>query len=319
MALVTLQGDVPIAAVVGSCRVLRDRVVAELLAGWQGPVQRGVDPAQLPAILLDLGTPNLFGEPSLSVCALDDKMIAKYQEQIANTAAQPGQGGQLLLLFDKLPAKRGDKLFPVLRERDAVAEVSSPDPRRMVDWLVEQMHACDQAVNRPRDVAEDILSHRGSDPDVALQTWETLRDFAGDEPVGPEHVAAMLSDVAESPVYEFTNAFVAGEARRCLQILYAGRGLAPEMALGAVANELRKMLACLEHEDDKEVYRRAGLRGRPGRGMYYVRKRASGLGRRCLGRLLAGVLQTQAKLRLTGTDPQLAMETLVLNVRRILQ
>ncbi|MFW5829393.1 MAG: hypothetical protein ACOCXA_03950 [Planctomycetota bacterium] len=320
-----LLSDVPIYAIVGSSHLLRAQALHSLLASWSGEVQRGCDPEHLAAALLDLQTPSMFGGGGCRVFSLDERVLIKQQDQLATAAAQTANGSHLVLLLDKLLPKRAagklpaDRLGAVLRQRDALIEVAPPDARALVEWLIEQFLASDHGVERPREVAAAIVQHRGADPDVAILTWQMVRDYAGDEPVRPEHVAALLDDIAESPVYEFTNAFVGGEARKALAVLYGGRGLHPDPALAALANELRKMLACLEHEDDKEVYRRAGLRGRPGRGMYYTRKRATGLGRRCLARLLDGVLQTQSRLRQTGTDPLLAMETLILHAQRLLR
>lgn len=312
-------------AVVGRSCLLRDRRLAELLSDWQGPQTRSIDDADLPERLLALATPSLFAAPGVHVVTLDERALGRQQARLVQAAQQPPSAGHLVLLLPAFLPKRAtpklpaDALGPLLEAQGAVHRVSEPDPRRLVDWLVAEINADPAPAEQARDIAEALLRYQGADVDTLLQALALCRTLAGDEVFSPLHVRALMNEVAEAPVYEFTNAFVAGEARRCLVLLYAGQGLSPEMALGALGNELRKMLACLEHEDDKEVYRRAGLKGRPGRGMYYVRKRASGLGRRCLTRLLNGVLQTQRSLRQNGTDALLAMETLVLNAQRVIR
>ncbi|MFW5846506.1 MAG: hypothetical protein ACOCXJ_09795 [Planctomycetota bacterium] len=314
-----------ISAVVGSSVLLRRDLVAELVAEWSGPVHRATEPDDLPERLVAIATPSLFASQELHVLGCSERILARNQDRLVAAAEGEPSAGRILLVLDRLLPKRAqkgqpaDRLGPVLEKAGALHRLSEPDPRQLVDWLVVHMLQQAGSVERPRDVAEALLRHRGQSIDEVLQALETARVYAGEEDLAPRHVQELMDDVAISPIYEFTNAFVGGEARRCMVLLYAGQGIKPEQALAAVANELRKMLACLETDDDKDAYRRAGLKGRPGRGMYYVRKRAGGLGRLCLLRLLDGVLQANARLRRSGTDAQLVMETLVLQAQRVIR
>ena len=69
--------------------------------------------------------------------------------------------------------------------------------------------------------------------------------------------------------------------------------------------------------DDGEVAKWINARGRPN--LYYARQRARNLGRAVLVRLLTGCLHTQRLLRQSGTNAELALETLVLHAQRIIR
>ena len=65
--------------------------------------------------------------------------------------------------------------------------------------------------------------------------------------------------------------------RGALRLLHADRGLDPEPVLAGLANEIRRCLACLVCDDDSDVHRLLGRKGKASN-LHYVRKRAGGLG-----------------------------------------
>ena len=91
-------------AIVGPSVRLRDALLAEVLAGWSGPVQRLIEPAELATLLLDLDTPSLFGDSALLVIRADQNFVVKHAEAVLAQLARPISAGALVLLRRMLRA-----------------------------------------------------------------------------------------------------------------------------------------------------------------------------------------------------------------------
>ena len=141
--------------------------------------------------------------------------------------------------------------------------------------------------------------------------------YAGEGPITPEAVEALVVGTAERPIWEFTGAVLEGNAARAIALMHAGEGLEAQRALSALVSELRKLIACCATSDDALAARLSGARGRPN--LYYARQRARQLGKACLQRLLRGCQLTQRQLRQGGGNLELALETLVLHAQRIIR
>ena len=305
--------------VLGTSLVLRDELIAGLLAPWRGPVKRVGEPTDLERIILDLDTPSLFEEPACWLVRADARYLRKHAETLLR-GCRPGGGACLVLTAPGLDkgGKAGDALSQLvkrLKSDQAWHEVTPPDGREIAAWLSARLTTLPQGVERPLQVAEALLEHLGEEPDALLAAVAALAIYSGEAALTPAAVEELVVGTAARPIWEFTGAVLEGNARRALELLHAGEGLEPQRALSALASEVRKLLACCATADDALAARWSGTRGRPN--LYYARQRARNLGRTALLRLLHGCQLTQRQLRQGGADHELAVEMLVLHAQRI--
>ncbi|MDA3963305.1 MAG: hypothetical protein PF961_21170 [Planctomycetota bacterium] len=307
--------DARLHAVVGASWRLRDDVLAQLLADWSGPVKRLVEPKDLHAIVLGLDTPSLFEAAACYVLSAEDKYLSRNREVLLPLCEGPATAGVLIVVTGRLP--KNEALGKRLAAAGSYHDVSVPSGRELEGWLIGRLMELEDGVDQPRSVAEALIDHRGSDIDGLLAAVQQAVDYAGDGPLTAAAVNAVVGGDADQPVWAFTDAVLQGQAARAIKQLHAGSGLEAHQALGVLVGELRKALCCLATEDDAEAGRFAGLRGRPR--LYHARRRARELGRRCLLRLLNGALQGQRELRRGGVDADQIIETLCLNVQRVIR
>lgn len=306
--------------VAGSSRILRDDLVTTLLVGWTGPVKRIGEPSDLSRIVLDLDTPSLFEDPALWLVRADGRYLRKHADLLLATVGPATAGVMVLTVPENERVKASEplgKLQKALGGLGAWHEAGPPDAKEIVGWLLQRVTGHPQGVERPRQVAESLVEHLGAEVDALLGALEVAAIHAGDGPITPEGIHAVVAGSAERPIWEFTNAFMEGNGRKAIELMHAGEGLEPQRALSSLASEVRKLLACTETADDGEVGKWIGAHGRPN--LYYARQRARNLGRAPLLRLLTGCLQTQRQLRQGGTDHELALETLVLHAQRVVR
>lgn len=294
---------------------LREDALARLAQGWEGPVRRAVEPDDLETLLLGLDTPSLFEPAALWIVRCDERWLARHRARLAPLAGAPVAGGVLVLACEKLG--RGDVLGRALAKAGALHVVEPPGGRELAAWLAERLAADARPADRPHEVAEILVRHRGEDVDALLAAAEQARLYAGEEPLDAAAANAVVGGDVEQPVWAFCDAVLSGAAGKAIRLLHAGRGLDPHQAAAVLAAELRKALACLASEDDRHAAALAGLRGQPR--LYHARRRAAELGRRCLLRLLRGVLQVARDLRRSGVDDVLVVETYILNARRVIR
>ncbi|MBA3708358.1 MAG: hypothetical protein H0W83_06030 [Planctomycetes bacterium] len=302
-------------AVVSDSSRLRDEALADVLQGWNGPLKRLSEPADLPGILIDLDTPSLFDPATLWVLRADDKYLKRHNEVLTDAAAKPVANGVILLVASALDGK--SKLAKALSSRGTLIAVESPGPKEIIDWLCGRLSSRHEAVERPRDVAEELVEHVGFEVDALLATIDTVSLYVAGGPLTAKAVYAVASGTGERPIYEFTGAVLDGNARRAIELLHAGSGIAPQQALSALTTETRKLIACCESSDDSEAMSWSGMKGRGN--LYYARKRARDLGKPNLVRLLHGMILAQRQLRQTGSDTELTLETLALNAQRVIR
>lgn len=307
--------------ITGDSLVLRDELLPQVLDGWMGPVKRVVEPADLGRIVLDLDTPSLFEDPALWLVRCDGRYLRKHAEQLLPLAGNPSVAGVVVMSLDGPDkGKAGDavaKLVKALDAAGAVHQAEVPDAKAVVDWLSARLDRHPQGATHPRRVAEALVEHLGDNLDALLAAVAVVAIHADQGPLTAEGVDALVAGQAGRPVWEFSGAVLEGNAKRAIELLHAGDGLAPQLALSALTGELRKLIACCDTTDDAEVAAWILAKGRPN--LYYARQRARNLGKPLLVRLLTGCLQTQRQLRQSGSDAELALETLVLHAQRIIR
>jgi DNA polymerase III delta subunit len=306
------------AAVSPSIR-LRDRLVAEALAGWDGPVKRAVDPEGVDRLVLDLDTPSLFDPPGLWLVRCDERWVKRHRERLLPLAGTPSTHGAVVLVATALEGgeDRAKPLTRALEKAQALHRAEVPGDKEVASWLLGWLGELPLAVEHPAQVAETLIERVGADVDALLAVLEVAVAHAGDGPLRPADITAVAPGLAAKPVWDFTGALIEGNAKRAIELLHAGGGMDPAPALAAVLNELRKLLACSETKDDAAVAGWAGLRGRPN--LFYARRRADQVGRANLLRIYRAALHAQTHLRSSGTDHELALETLVLHAQRIVR
>ena len=307
--------------ITGDSLVLRDELMPQVLAGWNGPIKRVVEPADLSRVVLDLDTPSLFEDPALWLVRCDGRYLRKHAETLLPLAGVPAVAGLVVMSLDGPDkGKAGDavaKLLKALTAADALHQAEVPGEKEIVGWLTARLDRHPQGVTHPRRVAEAFVEHLGDNLDALLAAITVVAIHADQGPLTAEGVDALVAGQAGRPIWEFTGAVLDGNARRAIELLHAGDGLASQLALASLASEIRKLIACCDTTDDAEVATWILAKGRPN--LYYARQRARNLGRPLLVRLLTGCLQTQRQLRQSGTDHELALETLVLHAQRVIR
>lgn len=301
-----------IQGVASASSYLRDELLAGLLATWPGAVKRLVEP-DLPRLLIDLDTPSLFGDVAWYVVRGDDRWLKKHGDALAKVAGQPAANGVLILVATSFDAK----LAKALAGAGGLHSAIPPGPREVSAWLTARLSTGSRTVTQPRAVADELMVAAGDDIDAALAIFEVASDYAGDAPVDAAAIQAVSGTLAERPIWEFTDAFFNGNARRALELLHAGSGMDAQPAIAALGGEARKLIACLESPDDGAVAAWAGMRGRAN--LVFARRRAKELGRATLLRLANGILMAQRQLRTGGADQELSLELLVLHAQRVIR
>jgi DNA polymerase III delta subunit len=308
--------------VTGSSLYLRDHTTATLLGSWQGPIKRQCEPNDPARLVLDLDTPSLFEDPAAWVIRCDGKWLKKHAEILLPLVGTQAVAGLIVLsVSDMDKSKAGGEAFTALtkalKKHAVLHESDEPDSKMVVNWLSDRLAKHAQKVENPRLVAEALVEHLGDDIDALLNAVDVVAIYAGDKPLSTDAVHAVIVGQAGRPIWEFTAAVLEGKCQRALELLQAGGGINPQQAITALTSEVRKLFACLESNDDAEVAEWIGSRGKPN--LYYARQRAKLIGQANLQRLLTGCLQTQRQLRQTGSDNELALETLVLHARRVVR
>ena len=308
----TVAGFQRVQAVVGPSVRLRDDLLTGLLAEWVGPVQRLVEPDDLPRLLLDLDTPSLLGDSALLEIRADLPWIRRHADAIAAHVGQPLTAGALLLIGPELDNRMA--LAKALLKAKALHVADAPDAKGVVEWLSERLQGHPQGVDHARDIALALVERIGADADGLLGAVEVLAIHAGEEPLSKAGAEALFAGTAERPIWDLTGAFFEGKAKRAIELFHAGAGAEAEGVLAALIGDLRRQIACSETASDEEAAAWLGTKGN----LYYARKRARDLGRPTLLRLFIGALQLQRQLRTSGTNGELALEVFVLHAQRVL-
>jgi DNA polymerase III delta subunit len=301
-------------AVIGVSHRLRDEVLDRVISGWAGPVKRHVEPEDLQRLVLDIGTASLFEEPALRLVRAGPAYVKRHRETLLGLVGGDASGGVMVLVTDP-PERKDDALFKGLAKISAMHGADEPDGKGMVDWLAGRLGALPHGSDRPRHVAEAMVEALGHDVDALLGASEVLAIYRHDRPVDVAAVHELYANTAARPLWSFVDAVLDGKAGAALEQLHAIGAEKPDAALNALAAELRKVLACLETDDDTEAARAAGIWGRPN--LHYTRRRARNLGRSAAMRLLGGTIYATRQLRQGGANPALALETLVLHARKL--
>lgn len=298
-------------AVVGTSHRLRDELAESLVRTWNGPQKRHVEPEEINRIVLDLATASLFEEPACHLIRGRADWVRRQRDVLRDLVGVPVSGGVVVLITDP-PPRKDDALFKALAKAGAVYEADEPAARDLAEWLTARLAALPQGAKDARKIAFGLIDHVGTDIDALLAAMEVLSLLRLDQPVDAGAVDELYASDAAKPLFAFSDAVLEGEAGKALAQLHAVGAGHPEQALMALIGDLRKVLACLDTDDDGEAARLAGLFGRPN--LYHPRRRAQRLGRVVTQRLLRGAALAQRAMR-SGADALLTIETLVLHAR----
>ncbi|GDY11931.1 hypothetical protein LBMAG53_08090 [Planctomycetota bacterium] len=295
---------------------LRDQMVADLLAGWEGPVRRLIEPDGLDRIIIGLDTPSFFEPAAALVVRCDDRWIKRHRDLLTPLIGRKAGGGVLILSTAAVEAGPGSRAFTKSLEKTGVLHhVAVPEGRALAGWLADRISQGGHPVTQAMAVANALCNHVGEDADALLSALDVAIAYAGDEPLSESTVEAVVGGNAARPTWEFAGALVEGKADQAYKLLAAGGGLEPHLAVAAVLGELRKLLACTESRDNAQAASWAGVRNP--NAMLYARRRADALGRGALLREMRATIHAQQQLRTSGSDPVVAVEQLVLHARLI--
>lgn len=297
---------------------LRRELLQSLCAGWQGPVERLHEPKQIQDILMAVDTPSLFGDATLHVIAASEAWLGRQAAMLKDYLGRPTSSGVVIIHADKVPQKGGLRQAAQKQQALHLAEEPANKQRDVESWLIGRLNQLD--CQGASVVARALLFHRGLDLDALLAALDVLELHAGDEAISIDDVHAMIDGQAEEPLYKFADAFFNGDSRNAIALLHAGRGIGVQPAINALINETRKLLSAIEWSDAEDIALHAGMRYRlQDYAAKAIRRRALGMGKRCLLRLLTGIYQAQRELRSTVSDADRVLETLILNGSRVIR
>jgi hypothetical protein len=301
-------------AIVGSSFRMRDELFATFRADWEGGCQAEADGDRLPDLVMDLGTPSLFGGRRLVSLRADERLLKRYADDLLPLVGVEVVAGVLVLLVDKLPLT--GELGKALKRAGAYHVITVPTRKDIQPWLVERLQGLPGGVERPGEVAKALLQHYGEDPDALLGGLDVACCHAGDGVLTTADVLAVSGSTAGRPVWEFTGAVLGGDVHAAFRLLAADRQLTPDGALAAIAAEIAKRLACQESRDDGEVWDMLG--GRRGGSLYYVRRDAAHQDRDTLTALLRGAVRGLTDCR-SGQAPELVLEQYLIRAHRVIR
>ncbi|NRA36930.1 MAG: hypothetical protein HRU15_02215 [Planctomycetes bacterium] len=307
--------------VVSSSYRLRYEVLQELMSQWDGPIERSSDPPQLADLLMQMDTPSLFGDNSLHIIAASDAYLSKHAALIAEQVGKAIHAGVLIIHAAALP-KGKSPLRNALKKEGGLHTVTEPGTRAqdLEKWLQLRLDNLSVRCEHSLQVARSLIQHRGQNIDALLSSIDVLEQFADDQAISPETVHELIGGSAQEPLYKFSDAFLKGESRTALGLMYAGKGLESQGIINSLSAEIRKLLCALDWSEPDEISYHAGMKRKlSDKAVWAIRKRAMGMGKRCLLRLLTGIIQAQKDLRSTGRDEELIMETLVYNASRVIR
>jgi DNA polymerase III delta subunit len=301
--------------VVGASIRLRDEAIERLLTNWTGPIERRMEPEVAP-LLADADTPPIFGECALLVVRCSQEWIGRAQDRLAAQVALPCTASPLVLVTPGLDGRWA--LTKALTKAGVRIDAEPPGPKEMLGWLVDRLESHTQGCRQSAEVARLLMAGLGDDADTLLGGIDVLAVHQDDQPIEPSAVVALFPHAAQRPIWEFTEALLAGDVRKALNQLHAipedARSRAEQMT-AAIGAELRRLLACCESADDQEVQRWI-----PGKAsLFHARRRARQVGRPALLRLMNGLVQLQRSLRQSGHDPDVLMERFVCHAQRVVQ
>jgi len=276
----------------------------------------------------------LFAKASVLAVRRAEDWLAAVGDQLLVLAPKIPKGSALVVEAKKLDKRtRLGKLLgegPGLYEfRDLYAEPwdarSSPLEAELVQWLVQRSRAAGAPLSP--EAAWLLVSTVGKDPGELLAEVGRLRHVVGERkgPLTVEDLRGKVNASFQSTPFEFAEAFLLRDRKRCLRALGAmfARGLKDKDG-GAIdqggvfpfvtswlQQTIGQVLAGRQELDRgtplAEVSSRVGVRLFQDRFMRQVQVND----RPSLERALGELLRCQRELRSTGEDPQLLLESLV--------
>jgi DNA polymerase III delta subunit len=298
--------------VAGASQRLRDEAVAGLRDGWTGPVRRLVEPGEVEGLLIGLETPSLFGDAELLLVRADQRWLAKHQDRLLPHLGQPVVAGAMLLLVDQLDGRSA--LAKAAAKAGVLVVADGPDDRSLPGWLALRLGAHPQGCTDLHRLTDILVRRIGNRPDALLAAIDLIALACLPGPLRQAEAEALVAGEAEQPLWELSGAVLEGRPADALRLLHAPQAAEPPQVLGALANEIRRLIACHDTKDDTEAARQAGVR--PGGAFFHARRRAARWPRSALVRLLSGINQCQRQIR-RGQDPLTALELLVLHAQRL--
>lgn len=329
-------------------------LVLAALAGWTQETLDAIDWASLPAGELRelLGTTSEGNEREVlaavhAFCRERQLAVSAYRDEsgLLEDFLESGMPPGSVLLFTAAAVDRRKRLFKRIAEVGAVAEFSVTRERsgalaaESIDEIVDRKLA--EHGKRIDPGARRLLGQRaGSDPAQLAMEAEKLCLYAGERPlIREDDVRASVRDLAESWVFDFTRALAQREAVAAVSLLrgLAGQGEHPLRLLAMIARELRMLLLardCLAEglapwnaRTTFAVFRDQLLPKLPDTQkdafggthpfvIYQAVQNASRTSTTALQRALLRLQELDVKLKSSGGDPEMLLESFVLDTCR---
>ena len=163
-------------AVLGTSARLRDEALAPLLAAWNGPIKRTVDPADLRSILADVDTPSLFGDPTLWLIRAGEPWLKSKSADLMTQVGVEALAGGILLV-----APGVDGRGPLAKALAAAHAAIDADPPwaglkpweagpAAKGWIADRLAQHPAGVQRTMLCADLLHGHAGEDADAPRTT-----------------------------------------------------------------------------------------------------------------------------------------------------
>jgi len=172
------------------------------------------------------------------------KLEAKWAERLEECVGAQESGASAILVVVAAKVDKRQRWVKAFKEPAAMIDCEAPTkPREIAAFLKEE--AKRQGVTLDVDAAGLLAERIGSQLLILRQEIEKAALVAGlGVPIGREHVAASVANIADESIWNLTDAIGLGRSAEALDQLsrMLGRGAAAPAVLGALASHFRKLV-----------------------------------------------------------------------------
>ena len=257
----------PVYALVGQDRTLRNDALAEVLHELAGDVEM-LSPARLDGATADLAevldevrTPSLLGDLRVVIVDDADPFISANRTALERYAANPADGGTLILACNTLP--RNTRLYRIINSAGKVIFCNPPKGREVVPWIIRRAETRHGRLITPR-AAETLREHVGDAPGLLDAELGKLAVYIGARAeIAAADVDALIGHHREEKIFAVTDAMSSGDTDTALrqweQVLATDRA-APARAIAGMAWGIRRLLEARRDWDQGTALRELARR-----------------------------------------------------------
>lgn len=199
---------------------------------------------ELAAVLDDVRTGSLLGDPRVVVVDQADAFIKKCREKLERYCAEPSPTGVLIFLCQTLSAST--RLYKIIKKQGAVLKCDVPEKRAMGAWIVQR--ATQVYGKRITGAATTALRQSvGDAPGLLDSELAKLATYVGDrDAITPQDIEDITGHHREELVFGVIDAMLSKDVSRALrlwrQVLATDQSANSPKSVGGLAAAMRRWL-----------------------------------------------------------------------------